>query len=379
MTRVVALLSALFVLFVARQATAHKPSDSYLTLAVDGTRVHARWDVAVRDLDYAIGVDADGSGTVTWGELRARAPAITTYVIDRVSIRTAGSACTLQATTGETAALATHSDGAYAVIRFDAECAEPVRALDVHYRLFFDVDPLHRGIVRIEGMGAPYAHALSASSSVLHHEGTREPFTRRLGSMVRTGIVHIWQGYDHVFFLLALLLPSVLRRERGQWVPVPRLRPALLDVLRVVTSFTVAHSITLTIAVLGIVTLPSRVVESAIAVSVVLAAANNLVPILGKDRWMAAFVLGLMHGFGFSSTLDDLGLARSDLLAPLFGFNAGVEIGQLAIVSVFVPIAYAVRRFSSYRRLVLVGASVVIAVLGTVWLLERAFLVRIIS
>jgi hypothetical protein len=127
------------------------------------------------------------------------------------------------------------------------------------------------------------------------------------------------------------------------------------------------------------VTLPSRLVESAIAASVVLAAVNNLSPILREDRWMAAFLLGLMHGFGFSSTLKDLDLPRSNLVLTLFGFNAGVELGQIAVVAVFVPLAYAARRSVSYRRLVLVGGSIAIVAVATVWLIERAFVVRIIS
>jgi uncharacterized membrane protein YqjE len=171
----------------------------------------------------------------------------------------------------------------------------------------------------------------------------------------------------------------VLRREGNTWRPVPRLRPALLDVLRIVTAFTVAHSITLSLAALEIVTLPSRLVESAIAASVVLAAVNNLVPVLRQDRWMAAFVLGLMHGFGFSATLMDLDLPRSNLVQTLFGFNLGVEIGQIAIVAAFVPLAYAVRGTAAYRRVGLVAGSCVIVVLATIWLVERAFLIKIIS
>jgi uncharacterized membrane protein YqjE len=106
---------------------------------------------------------------------------------------------------------------------------------------------------------------------------------------------------------------------------------------------------------------------------------NNVVPVLRHDRWMAAFVLGLMHGFGFSATLMDLDLPRSNLLPTLFGFNLGVELGQLAIVAVFVPLAYSVRRSAAYRRFALVAGSCVIAVLATIWLIERAFLIKIIS
>jgi len=382
-----AVVFALCVLFAlvlaARSAEAHKPSDSYLTLEVDRALVHARWDVALRDLDYALDLDADGDGKITWREVREHEREIVTYVLARLSVRGGTTPCAASAE-GHGVAIAAHSDGSYAVVRFDLRCTEDVRALGVDYRLFFDLDPHHRGILRIDAGGSTRTHTVSARD----HEPTFDldagGSTKAFARIVREGVLHIWQGYDHVLFLLALLLPSVLARHEGArgigtWQPIEGLRPALVDVLRIVTAFTVAHSITLSLAALGIVTLPSRLVESAIAASVVLAAANNLHPILRQDRWMAAFLLGLMHGFGFSSTLQDLDLPRSNLLATLFGFNLGVEIGQVAIVLVFVPLAFAARKTVAYRRVALVGGSIVIAVLATIWLVERAFLVKIIS
>jgi hypothetical protein len=376
--RVFALSFALVVLLFAPRALAHKPSDSYLTLEVEGAVVHARWDIAIRDLDYALDLDGDGDGKITWGELREHQPEVAAYALGRLTVRGGAATCptSLDPKGG---AVATHSDGQYAVVRFVARCPSEVRELGVDYRLFFDLDPQHRGIVRIDAAGTSRTHTMS--------KGDHEPrFTlsdsgrlRQLGAIVKQGIIHIWLGYDHILFLLALLLPSVLRREAEGWTPVVRLRPALLDVLRIVTAFTVAHSLTLSLAALGVVTLPSRLVESAIAASVVLAAANNVVPILRQDRWMAAFVLGLMHGFGFSSTLMDLDLPRSNLVLTLFGFNLGVELGQLAIVVLFVPLAYAARRTVAYRRVGLVAGSVVIAILATIWLVERAFVVKLIS
>jgi hypothetical protein len=299
-------------------------------------------------------------------------------VLARLTLRGADDACAVT-NDPKGAAVASHSDGQYAVVRFDARCAAPVQELGIDYRLFFDLDPQHRGIVRIDAAGTSRTHTLSKSDHEARFSLADAGRLRQLGAIVRQGIIHIWTGYDHILFLLALLLPSVLRREGKEWRAVPKLRPALLDVLRIVTAFTIAHSITLSLAALGVVTLPSRLVESAIAASVVLAAVNNLYPILRQDRWMAAFVLGLMHGFGFSSTLMDLDLPRSNLVLTLFGFNAGVEIGQVAIVAVFVPVAYAARKHAAYRRYALVGGSAVIALLAMVWLAERALSLKIIS
>lgn len=366
-------------IFVARPAHAHKPSDSYLSLEVEGAIVHVRWDIALRDLDYAIGLDKDTDGKITWGEVdRARAQIIG-YATTRLTLKDCPFA---EPSAGSPAPLAitAHSDGTYAVLRFDARCSAAPTALEVGYELFFDVDPQHRSILRVDAGGATRTHTLSARERTTTFDLRESGRGKQLASIVKEGILHIWQGYDHILFLLALLLPSVLRRgDDEKWKPVPALRPAVMDVLRIVTAFTIAHSITLSLAALGVVTLPSRLVESAIAASVVLAALNNLRPIMRQDRWMAAFLLGLMHGFGFSSTLQDLDLPRSSLVSTLFGFNLGVEIGQIAIVAVFVPLAFAARKSDAYRKVGLVAGSVVILALATVWLIERAFLVKIIS
>jgi hypothetical protein len=366
---------AVLSLFTLR-AGAHKPSDSYLTLTVDGATVHGRWDIAVRDLADAVALDGDGDGRLTWGELRARHDAIGAYALARLTLGSGGAPCALAADPGGHA-VAVHSDGSYAVLRFTARCTAVVRSLDVDYRLLFDVDAQHRGLVRLEA-GGSRTHVFSATARSATFDLGRANAAAQVALLVREGCVHIWRGYDHVLFLLALLLPSVLQRRGGAWLPATSLRTVLLDVLRIVTAFTIAHSITLSLAAFGVVTLSSRVVESVIAASVVLAAANNVAPVLGEDRWAAAFLLGLMHGFGFSSTLADLDLPRDNLILTLFGFNLGVELGQIAIVAAFVPLAYRLRRSTFYRKGMLLAGSVAILVLALVWLVERAFLVRVL-
>jgi hypothetical protein len=146
-----------------------------------------------------------------------------------------------------------------------------------------------------------------------------------------------------------------------------------LNVLKIVTAFTIAHSITLALAALHVVELPTRWIESAIAASVIVAAANNLWPVVGKGSWMVAFGFGLIHGFGFANALNDAGLSKGSLAMALIGFNVGVEIGQLAIVAVVVPLAFHFRHTAVYRRTILRGGSVVVIAVAAVWLAERAF------
>src|SRR5262249_20126574 len=162
-----------------------------------------------------------------------------------------------------------------------------------------------------------------------------------------------WTGFDHILFLLSLLLPSVLVRQRSAWQPVSGLRPAFAEVFKVVTAFTLAHSITLSLATFGVLTPPSRWVESAIAASVLVAALGNLFAFPSRQRWAIAFAFGLIHGFGFAAVLSDLGLPHQVLLLGLLGFNLGVEAGQMLIVAAFLPIAFSLRGTWVYRRLAL--------------------------
>lgn len=363
------------VLFFALPALAHKPSDSYLKLTVLGPRVEGRWDIALRDLDNAVDLDHDGNGAITWGELRAHEADVTALAMGHLALTADGVPCPLRS---RGMRVTSHSDGTYAVLDFDAACPAEPRALGVEYTLFFDLDPQHRGIVRVDDGAGTRAAIFSPEERQQTFERASLHPLRQLGAAIRLGVEHIFAGIDHLCFLVALLLPSVLvRQPGGGWAPVPRLRPALVDVLKIVTAFTLAHSITLTLSALEILRLPSRLVETGIAASVVVAALNNIVPILADDRWAAAFALGLLHGFGFSATLMDLGLPRQNLALTLFGFNVGVEIGQMCVVAAFVPLAYLSRKTWAYRRLGLVGGSLVIAGVAGVWLVERAFAVKL--
>jgi hypothetical protein len=372
MNGAVRLLLALLgcLLLAAAPAQAHKPSDSYLAVSVDGSAITGQWDIALRDLDHAIGLDTDGNGEITWGELRARHADIAAYALARLRIEADGMACTLRA--GEQL-VDEHTDGAYTVLRFAVDCPRPPATLRLDYRLFADLDPQHRGLLRLDAAGgtrtAIFSPQEAAQDFALEAPGRASQF----GAYFIEGVWHIWIGFDHILFLVSLLLPAVLVWQARRWQPAERFRDAFFEVLKVVTSFTVAHSITLSLATLGLVSLPSRVVESAIAASVVLAALNNVRPLVHGRRWLVAFAFGLIHGFGFASVLADLGLPQGTLVLALLGFNVGVELGQLAIVAVFLPLAYLLRRTAFYRRGVLIGGSLLIAALAAVWLAERVF------
>lgn len=359
----------------ATAAQAHKPSDSYLTLRAESgsTEVAVRWDIALRDLDYVLQLDRDNNGALSWGEVRQRADEITAYATGHLKLGSGQAACGWR--TAAPLMLDKHSDGTYAVLSLVASCPALSEQLAVRYDLLFDVDPSHRGLVQWIAPGASGTQALifGTESAEQSLRFTPPGAWQTLKQYTVDGVWHIWIGYDHILFLLALLLPAVLVRRDQHWQGVASFRAAVMEVLKVVTAFTLAHSITLSLAALGLVSLPSRLVESAIAASVVVAALNNLRGRQESRRWVMAFAFGLIHGFGFASVLADLGLPQSALVLALVGFNVGVELGQLAIVSVFLPLAFVLRNTAFYRTGVFRVGSVLVALLASYWLAQRLF------
>jgi HupE / UreJ protein len=349
------LKSVIVLLALCATAWAHKPSDAHLALSADGKTVTGRLDIAVRDLDGALQID-NGDGRITWAELQAASPRIADYVRSRIAI--AGCPLTLG-----TAQLVDLSDGAYWSLPLNAACTTTPSELFVTYNLLFDLDAQHRGLIHVGAQtivvrdGSPIRIDLADHTSV--------------ASFVREGVLHIFGGIDHILFLLCLVLPAVFQTKRARWQAATSMRDVALEVLETVTAFTLAHSITLVISAVGLISLPSRFVETAIALSVVAAALNNLFRTIDA-RWAVAFALGLLHGFGFSSVLIDLGLPSRELIGALLGFNVGVEIGQAAIVLVTIPVLYLIRRTLAYQAL-LWGGSGAVACIAAIWSYQRCF------
>jgi hydrogenase/urease accessory protein HupE len=253
-------------------------------------------------------------------------------------------------------------DGDGVVFRQIFDCRDV--AGDIVYRstVLTDTDPAARQVVLIgEGDNAPQA-LLDASNTTVTLSA---PAPSRLQTFERylvTGIEHIFLGYDHIAFLVAIVLWA-----RRLW-----------PVIKIVTAFTIAHSITLSLAALGIVAIPSAIVEPAIAASIVFVALENFVSQDVDRRWRITFAFGLIHGFGFAGALKEVGLPPNAIPIALAAFNIGVEIGQIAIVSIVIPALIGLdalltgREAKPVRAARLVYAlSGLIVVLGSYWLVTR--------
>jgi hypothetical protein len=368
--RAAARLLALGTLLFASGVQAHIASNGFLVAKVAGERITGSIELAVRDVELAIGVDANHDGRITWGELRASAPRLDQYIARHLHLAAQSSPCTLSFRALEVNA---RVDGSYAFLPWTARCGAPIRQLNVRYALMQDIDPSHRGLLTLTAGRVAQTGVLGGSTPLLSFDVAHPSQWRTALEYLQAGIWHIWSGIDHLLFLISLLLPAVLLRRNGHWQPVPSARPAFLGILKVVTAFTLAHSITLSLAAFDIIRLPSRLTESVIAASIIVAALNNLFPIVTEGRSRIAFSFGLLHGFGFASVLADMGLPDGARLLSLVSFNFGIEAGQLAVVLLVMPVAYLIRCELLYRRVVLPIGSTAIALLASVWLVERAF------
>jgi hydrogenase/urease accessory protein HupE len=225
----------------------------------------------------------------------------------------------------------------------------------------FPYDPVHQTFVNVYEEGELRQQVIfnAGSEERTYYLGTTQGAVEVMKTFIPSGIHHIMIGPDHILFLIGLLLLG------GTW----------LALVRIVTAFTIGHSITLSLAALNVVTPPVSVIEPAIALSIVFVGADNLVRGDGRDlRGWVALVFGLVHGFGFANVLREFGLPREALGWSLFSFNVGVEIGQLAIVLLVASGLAAIRRYSTQLRYrVAFAGSVVVIVAGTYWFVERVF------
>ena len=353
----------------ATAAHAHLASDSYLRVEIgEAGGISGQWDIALRDLDVAVGLDRDQDGNITWGELSANRQQVDAYAFGHLTVTKGNAPCRLTATS---LMVDHHAGSAYAVLPFSAECAGAGQ-LSLQYRLLFDIDPSHRGLLTI-------AHGKEVSSEVLtpdHATITIDAAPISLGEQVaqflRFGFDHILLGYDHLLFVAVLLVTASLRRPQGNnWVPIDGLGRVLFETIRTLSAFTLAHAIVLTPAVLGLVNIPARLVEPAVALTIILAALDNIRPILPRLRWQVAFLFGLIHGLSFASALGPMRLPPLGVAIALGSFNIGVEMGQIALAVLLVPIAFVSRHDAIYRRVVTPVASCAAILLAGAWLLDR--------
>lgn len=366
---------------LASTAQAHKASDAYLRVD-DRTGLSLQLSLALKDLDAALALDQDTNGELTWGEVRARLDEVLGWIGDGVQVRrTDTHACPAR---WRFESLERRSDGPYLRASAQPDCGSGATHID--YRLMQGVDPTHRVIVAgqlggqavagviaperqprlaLAGLRADTGEAAAVVGSAAPGPATPGRGWQALAQFFSEGVHHLLTGYDHVAFLLALLLPIRL-------VGAQRAPHALRALVRTVTGFTVGHSITLGLATWGLIEASGAWVEPAIAASIGISAALNLRPLPGLRSDVLALGFGLVHGLGFSGILLESGVAAPLLPWALAGFNLGVECGQLLAVGSWLLAQWALARWwvPHHPRLVRLGSWALIA-LALFWVGQR--------
>jgi HupE / UreJ protein len=354
------MLAGIVIALLPALASAHSGSASYIHLADTNDGLTVAVSLDLQDAEYAFGLDVDRNGDITWGELLARQHAVETYIRERVTIQRGTAECDLALNDLKVDEL---NGSMYAVTQGVSTC-NGREALAVQSNLMFDLDAGHRTLIELTSDNTT-ALAVLTNSQREWRGASEAGMLAQLSAFALEGMLHIWSGFDHLAFLLILLLPAFIVNEHGSRAIAWRKLTAI------VTAFTLAHSITLALAVSGAVKAPERAIEVAIAASVIIAALTNLVPRARSMGVPTAFAFGLLHGFGFASALEGLGTTTSSFASALVGFNLGVEIGQLVVVAAAFPLVYWVRTRPSYAARVVPAASLLVAILGAVWVWER--------
>ncbi len=359
---------------------AHSQGESYVFLELKENAIDGRFEFRYSDLKEKLGVDVMENGTPSLDRLKASAPQVVAYVNQGFSMGPVdGAPYVLQF--AEPSLF--DAEGGWAQFNFRIESGPIPPELSVRYEMGYENDRTHRGLLVLEWgqwpspdyrMQMAMVFSASNSSQVLDTQNPPELMTPM--RMIWQGILHIWIGIDHILFLLVLALPIVLVKAGPSWQPAPALGPSLFSLFKIVTVFTVAHSITLLLASLEIITLPSRLVESIIALSIILVGLNNVFGRSHNTSLIVILLLGLFHGLGFASVMGELPFRIAELrnfILIILGFNLGVELGQLVILLVVFPVLFALRRMPWYSAVVLKGGSIVLILVASYWFVERAF------
>lgn len=341
-------MAALLLLWPAF-AVAHPLSVSYAHVQVEAERIVMTIRLPLDDMDLLLRIDRDVDGTVRDDEIAAAGPLLGRYLTERLNVRADG--VTLSPTLQRTARWADSTGFPYVETILSYPTEREASALALQATILSDLYRDHRTIAEI-------VRGERRDEFVFQHGNTFEAANNGWWQTARTflllGIEHILTGYDHLLFLLALLVAG-----RG-----------IRQLVAIVTSFTVAHSLTLAIATFGLVEPSPRLIEAAIALSIAYVGLENLLRSDVRGRWRLTFVFGLVHGFGFANVLREMELPRAALASSLFTFNAGVELGQLAVLLIAWPALRAVQR-SAYARPITQAVSVVVIAFGLVWFVQR--------
>ena len=368
--------------FLSVPALAHQTGNSYLVVTESNGRLQIELDFIVRDLgnllqpskpsDAPVPSPVPPAATPTPEQLQAMQPAITQVIQESLGVQLNEEAQPLEFVSQS---VVLRNDGLYVRQRFTSPSIAPeIKFVVVRYSFFNQNDKLGRAFFKLQ-LGKEEISSVFDSSTQTQRFALGD--TKRwstIGLFTHEGAWHIWGGPDHLLFLLTLLLPGLMLLHRATGTTETDsngTKTAAWFALKLITAFTLAHSITLLASVLDVISLPSRWIESAIALSIMISAALNLQTRIQWSQWKLAFIFGLIHGMGFANGLRELGLSQTYFIETVLAFNVGVELGQIAaVVAVGIPIILLARQART-KQLVMTYGSWGVLLISGIWLVQR--------
>ena len=363
-------------LFLSMPALAHQTGNSYLVITESNGRLQVEIDFIVRDLDNLLQAPTPTDAPApTPEQLQSMQPAIAQVIQASLEVQQNAQTQPLEFVSQS---VVLHNDGLYVRQRFTSpSMASPLQFVVVRYGFFNQNDKLGRAFFKLQLGKDEISSVFDSSTPIQRFVLGESKRWSTIGLFTQEGAWHIWGGPDHLLFLLTLLLPGLMLLHRttgtGTGTVTERngTKTAALFALKVITAFTLAHSITLLASVLDVITLPSRWIESAIALSIMLSAGLNLQTRIQWSPWKLAFIFGLVHGMGFANGLRDLGLSQTYFIETVLAFNVGVELGQIAaVVAVGMPVILLAKTARTQQLIMTCGSWGVLVISG-VWLVQR--------
>ena len=366
--------------FYPSAADAHARRENYVWVNIESDHISGRFEINRADLKNKLGVDLEVDDAALLDAVKKTAPQVQAYLLENFALSFNGQEQTIQFLEPSVF----EDTGRFVQYNYRVEGVPEDDMVYIRDTVFLEPsflkdDPLHRSVIVLEHNKFRNLEFGSESSALVFGPHLQEsalnvvdpPQLLVWKDFFYQGLLHIWIGLDHMLFLLSLLLTAVLVRQNGVWQPVGRARDAYFNTLKIITVFTVSHSLTLGMAVLGLVNVPIGPVEAIIAASIIVVALNNIFVFFSAHRWVLIFIFGLVHGLGFASALGDLQFRNVRIEKILIMFNVGVEIGQVVVVLMVLPILFYLSRRVSYRTVTMPVISWLAAVLASFWLGTR--------
>lgn len=366
--------------FFAPRAEAHASRENYVWVNVEKDHVSGRFEINKKDLEEKLGIDLGGPEGSVQDRIVATAPDVQAFIRDNFSLAYNGEEKVIQFL--ESGLI--NEQGRFAQYHYRVDGVPENDLVLVRNTIFLSKehlrdDPLHRSLVLVDHnkyRGLDFGNentALVFSPQLQEAElnVADPPEILFWKNFFRQGLLHIWIGLDHMLFLFVLLLTAVLMRREGVWEAAPRFTDAFINALKIIVILGVSHSIALVLAVFGVVDIPSAPVEAIIALSIAVIALNNVFYFFKSYTWLVIFVFGLVHGLGFAGALGDLQFRSVDIKKVLLLFNAGVEVGQVVVIFLLLPVLFYLRKYRAYRQIAMPVLSLAAVVVSSYWVGSR--------